>query len=376
MNARALVQLYLFITTLTAFLFIMLGLSGIFQQIISTKASSPLHKMATHISSQWFIDVLAAELPGMSPSNTKLSKEAIVTFLFEWLTNLNPLEPKSMLVHAIPGLARQEAYLLHPSESVKGDDGPFDPLPPTQAVTPSKPVQNKPPIKTANPSKINGNDKRKAIFIYHSHNRESWIPELTHRNIIDPDQAFDRHINITLVGKRLASLLEKKGIGADAAQDDYPTTEKMFKYTKSYSYSIKTVREAIAKNGNYQFYFDLHRDSQNRKKTTVMKNGVAYAQIYFIVGGKNPRWQENYRFAREIHEKLEKRFPGLSKSIYAKNSHGNGVYNQTVSAQSSLLEVGGPYNTLEESYRTIEILADVITELYFENAEKVGGKSS
>lgn len=368
MSVMQLLRIYAAVTLLTAVLFVLLGLSGVFQQWLNTEQRPPMENVALQLSSQWLIDMLAEQLPGVEPTARRWSGRAVFVFLTEWMTRLNPFEPQSLLAHAIPGLSKQEAYLLHPSPHVEPDDKPFDPIPPETAVRPAadKVEQQPPQPNDPPPADRVEQNQRKSVFIYHSHNRESWIPELTHRNIKKPEQAFDESINITLVGKRLASLLAEKGVGADVADDDYPSTVPTFKYTRSYAYSIKTVREAIARNGVYDFYFDLHRDSQGRKKTTIKRNGVDYARIYFIVGSKNPKWRENYEFAKRIHEKMERKFPGLSKSIYAKRSHGNGYYNQTVSPSSSLIEIGGPYNTLEESYRTVGILAEVIAELYRE----------
>jgi stage II sporulation protein P len=196
------------------------------------------------------------------------------------------------------------------------------------------------------------------------------LPEL--KSIKNPDMAYHEKLNITLVGQRLANRLQEKGVGSTIAKDDYPTQVEGFKFTRSYTYSLKTIQEAIARNGSYDFYFDIHRDSQPRNRTTLTYNKQTYAQVYFVVGGKNPAWRKNYQFARRIHDGLERRMPGLSKSIYAKSSNGNGLYNQSISENSALIEIGGPYNTLAECYRTADILADVISEIYYEAVETKG----
>ncbi|MNY46962.1 Stage II sporulation protein P (SpoIIP) [compost metagenome] len=93
--------------------------------------------------------------------------------------------------------------------------------------------------------------------------------------------------------------------------------------------------------------------------------------MYFIIGGKNPNWKKNEEFASKIHQVLEEKHPGVSKGIHAKEaSEGNGLYNQNISPNSILIEVGGPYNTLEECYRTTDWLAEAISEVIL-NAKKV-----
>lgn len=51
---------------------------------------------------------------------------------------------------------------------------------------------------------------------------------------------------------------------------------------------------------------------------------------------------------------------------------GNGVYNQDLSGQAILIEVGGVDNTEEELNRSIDVLAKAFGE-YFWQAEKVNG---
>lgn len=207
-------------------------------------------------------------------------------------------------------------------------------------------------------------DSEPVVFIYHTHNRESWNSELGEND----QNASSKEKNITLVGKRLAEKLEGKGVGSMVSDADYPTTVPGYEWAYSYKYSRKTVKEAIASNDQLQFFFDLHRDSQSRKYTTAEIDGVSYAQVYFIIGQRNPNWKENEAFAKKIHEKLEKKYPGLSRGIWGKTAaSGNAEYNQSLASQNVLIEVGGVDNTLDESYRTVDALAEVISELYKES---------
>ncbi len=80
--------------------------------------------------------------------------------------------------------------------------------------------------------------------------------------------------------------------------------------------------------------------------------------------------KKNEAFASQIHEALEAKHSGISKGIYAKTSQGNGEYNQSFSPNSILIEIGGPYNSLEECYRTADVLASAVAKVIM-NAEKV-----
>lgn len=210
---------------------------------------------------------------------------------------------------------------------------------------------------------------RKVAFIYHSHSRESWLPELPGKD--QPNDAFDAEVNVSLLGERMQQKLEEAGVGAVHSDADYNTSVPSFNYNYSYKYSKTTVKEALAVHKDLVYLFDIHRDSQRRKTTTVTIDGVDYAKLYFIIGQGNENWKENEAFATRIHEAIEERLPGLSKGILTKGTkHGHGEYNQSLSSNSVLIEIGGVDNTLEESYRTIDALASIVAEIAME-AEKV-----
>ncbi|MFS0558657.1 stage II sporulation protein P [Brevibacillus sp. 179-C9.3 HS] len=202
-----------------------------------------------------------------------------------------------------------------------------------------------------------GNEK---VYIYHTHNRESW------RNVARNQQGSsvdDPEINITLVGKRLGELLQARGISAMASQDDFAQRLKEQKktYSMSYSESYKAVAAAAATSPHLQYIFDIHRDSDEpRSKVAITINGKTYSRMLFVIGTANPNHQANKRLAEELHARLEASYPGLSRGIILKGSNqGNGVYNQSISEGALLLEFGGTNNTLEEGYNTAEAFAEV-----------------
>src|SRR5699024_10168702 len=131
------------------------------------------------------------------------------------------------------------------------------------------------------------------------------------------------------------------GVGATNSTTDYSTSVPDFNYNFSYKYSQSTVREAFSSHPDLEYFFDIHRDSQTRDLTTTTIDGVEYAQLYFIIGQKNPNWQKNEAFATEIHSRIEEKYPGLSRGIWGKTaSTGHAEYNQSISPNSILVEVG------------------------------------
>nr|MBC9199326.1 stage II sporulation protein P [Paenibacillus sp. PL91] len=203
------------------------------------------------------------------------------------------------------------------------------------------------------------------VYIYHTHNRESWknVAGSTKGASVD-----DLKVNITLVGKKLAENLRKKGIASIVEETDFSErlNEQKLSYTKAYIESRKAVDKAMKSHASLSYFFDIHRDADvPRNKTTVVINGKTYARIMFVIGDVNPAHKENKKFAEALNALLNKKYPGISRGVLLKSAHqGNAEYNQSVSNGSLLLEFGGVNNTLEENLQTAEAFADVFAEYY------------
>lgn len=198
------------------------------------------------------------------------------------------------------------------------------------------------------------------VYIYHTHNRESWknVATQTKGSSID-----DPKVNITLVGDRLGTALQKRGVSAFTADDDITErlAEKNLSFSQSYTESRKIVQTAMKENASLGYFFDIHRDGDvPRKQTTVTVGGKTYARILFVIGMGNGDYKANQRFAEALHERLEKKYPGLSRGVLMKDkAHGDGEYNQSLSPNSMLLEFGGANNTLQEALNTADAFADI-----------------
>lgn len=208
-------------------------------------------------------------------------------------------------------------------------------------------------------------DPNSQVYIYHTHNRESWknVARNTKGSSID-----DPDINITLVGKQLGSVLQKKGVSAIAGSDDIAKKleEQKRSYSESYAESRKAVNAAVKANPSLAYFFDIHRDSDvPRSTTTVTIGGKSYARILLVVGTNHPDYAKNKKFAEALDALLDKKYPGLSRGVLLKGAkEGNGEYNQSVSPGSLLLEIGGANNTLQESLLAAEAFADVFADYY------------
>lgn len=397
---------FLLLSFCSMVLFVLLGLGGILQIKLAASPSQSMKGFAASVSDTFFSSMLGLELPQMADSDKggRMDGERIAAFLLRFLTDVNPGDPKSLLAAEMPGAGGDEPILFrkgsggsdsgpedysppsggkdgtasdpHAHAGEEGDQqpqdgadkpGPADTPDPTQGEVDPTPKPTETPGDENSPSgDTKTTEGRKVVFIYHSHNRESYFPELPD-GIKDPNSG---KVNVTLVGKRLAEQLEKRGIGAVHSDKDYAGTVKDYDWNQSYKYSKQTVAQAIASYSDLTFFFDIHRDSNRRKESTVTIGGKDYAQVFFIIGQRNPNWKQNEKFANSIHEKLESAYPGLSRGIWGKTAAtGNGEYNQSLAPDSVLIEIGGVDNTLEECYRTADVLAKTIADLYWQSRD-------
>ena len=367
---------FLYMALASAVFFIVISLGGLAGQHLMSSPTSSMQGFVSQMSAQWFVQMLSLELPKMEPSEGELalSKRDAAEMLVRLVANVNPYDPKTVLAGELPGASRDSSVLLRSGSGNKTSLGPedFSPLPseggrshggephPSDAL-PLDGFETVDPNsgKTSDPDEDTG-IQEKVVLIYHTHNRESWIPELEKPT----DNPNDAKVNITMVGKHLRDQLEKHGVGAKHSNKDYASTVKGYSWNYSYKYSGETVKEAMSDNEHLEYFLDIHRDSAQRENSTVEIKGKSYAQVYFIIGHRNPNWKQNEAFAAEIHELLEERYPGLSRGVWGKDaSTGNAEYNQSLSPNSIVVEIGGVENTLEENYRTAGVLAEIVSEI-------------
>ncbi|SFE28596.1 stage II sporulation protein P [Alteribacillus iranensis] len=302
-----------------------------------------------------------------------LEKPNVSSMVFEFMTNLNVEDPRTLLRNELPGFAAFDGRIV-----VAGDGTDFTTMP----------VESAPPLEillekreaTTNRLELLEDQKEKAVsgepvvHIVHSHSRESYLPELEDGTNV----AFHPDVNVTLVGERLGKKLEEKGIATKVDKTDIEKKlhESGKDFSDSYDISREVVQTAMSENDKLELFFDLHRDSQPRDVTTVTINDEKLARTMFVIGENHASYEQNLAMATALNNKLDEQYPGLSRGIITKGgTRSNGRYNQDLSEQSVLIEMGGKDNTLDEVYKTADIMAEVISEYYMERqAEPVGGE--
>ncbi|WP_239483593.1 stage II sporulation protein P [Paenibacillus sp. FSL R7-0216] len=406
LHVLALGRTFLLLSVMSVIFFVMLGVLGIAEKNLNTSPVSSMKGLAASLSSGFFMDMVGMELPhaASEKQTPAISGRQMTNFVFQLLTDVNPSDPKSLVAREVPGLGADSPILLrtgsgngtaqapedyrpgtgadgsapdHPEPN--GDEGGDDADPgPGEADSGESQPPEQEPGKTDGTSGDQGEPSiqpgnKNIVMIYHSHPQESYNPVLG-TDVDNPSSAEDKK-NVGLVGEALAKELERKGVAALHSFENYASKVSNYNYNYSYKYSRETVKQAMAENGKLQYFIDIHRDSQRHDKTTTTIDGVNYAQVYFIIGHGNENWRENEKFASSIHDRLEKAYPGISRGIWGKtSSQGNGEYNQSLSPNSVLIEIGGIDNSEEELERTAKVLAGILADLYWEgqDAEKAG----
>ncbi len=347
--------------------------------IITT--SKPSSRLSSSIFSSWTSNVdqsvfsllFSVENRGFDLMHGVTPERPITEVLFNLVTSIQLNNLTSILGQEIPGFSTYENKVIVAGEGLNELSGlAHESGPPLEEILKErKAIDDSVKEEKESVEQPFSTEGRKVVFLYNSHNRESFLPHLPDES--NPNAAHHKEVNITKVSDKLASALESYGIGSYVDDTDIMNVlnEKGWKYGKSYEASRPVVQEAISQNKDLQYVLDIHRDALPRKETTKEINGKDYAQILFIIGAENKNYEKNLKLATELHYLLEEKYPGLSKGIITKEgSQGNGVYNQDLHDNVLLLEIGGYDNTLEEMYRTADVFAEVFGEIYWE-AEKV-----
>jgi stage II sporulation protein P len=342
-------------------------------------ASNQVHEWANGIKGEDFVHVLGMENKFFTQALPEGSKPPSVSHLaFQVATSINPNDPRSLLGRELPGFALFDGQILVAGKGTDYTNLPVESAPPMDVIMAEREATQESLAKLEQLEKdgeqVHGStDGKKVVHIIHSHNYESFLPELETNN---PNEAQHSQINITLVGEKLSQELEKRGIGVEVEKKDIQAnlSDRGWQYNQSYDASRELVKEAMNQNKDLEFFFDIHRDSLPRDRTTATINGKEYARIVFVIGGNHENFQQNFKLAEDLHNLLEEKYPGLSRGVILKQGRlTNGRFNQDLHDQAILLEFGGVENTLEENFRSAEAVAETFSNYYWD-AEAVDGQ--
>ena len=378
---RSLTHTFLFVGMIVGLLCIVLtSLFGIFWKNASTPWTN-LHHAAASMPSFYYTDMLTTEIARTNQlsEGSMLATRYLIMFLVQLSIGVDPQDTRSWAAQVLPGVQPEHTIVIHGVGTTAGDY-PLE-VPPAADFTDDfeyinvlpEVLYTAPPIEhpadnQASPSPSPSIDEFEAepiFFIYHSHPSESFLPELP--GVSEVDRAYAKlssGVTVTALGSRLREEFTLLGLRSLHSDQDYP-------WEGAYQASRKTVKAAMAEHADLQFFIDIHRDAARKDKTTIDVNGVRYARFYLVIGQKNPQYKENLAFAQQLHRRIEDKMVGLSRGVVLKKAGSNGEFNQSLSPQSIVVEIGGVDNTLEEGFRSVAVLAEVLAEMYWEQGDAV-----
>ncbi len=193
------------------------------------------------------------------------------------------------------------------------------------------------------------------VYIYNSHQLEEYNMDVLYDYSIKPNVLIASYIlKEKFIDIGISSIVETSNI------KKYLNDNKL-KYNYSYIASRYFAEIMMKKEPSIKYLIDIHRDSAKKDKTLYKLNNKEYARIMFVVGLDNVNYQPNLDLAINLNSKFKEKYPGFSRGVLKKSGKGvNGVYNQDLSPNAMLIEVGGVDNTIEQVNNSMDLLSEII----------------
>jgi stage II sporulation protein P len=314
---------------------------------VITQCFSELAGCCISTSSQWIGDnpcnIINYAMPVVAWSNQEVKikspPEAILSAL-GFMTRVNMAQPEKILASQMPLLATDNSNSVTSETPVIAKEEKAIPKEKESAIT----VLDGPPV----------------VAIYNTHTGETY-------SLTDGVDRLDgKQGGVVKTAAALKERLEQKHkikvVMTDKIHDKV--------YNDSYIESEKTVQALIKENPELKMVLDIHRDSEQPRKDSFREiNGEKVARIMIVVGSDArapfPNWQQNLALARQIADKMDELYPGISRGVRVKP----GRFNQHYHAGALLMEIGNVQNTTAEAEKAAELLADVLAEVLKEGKE-------
>jgi len=208
------------------------------------------------------------------------------------------------------------------------------------------------------------------VLIYHTHTWEAY--EMTDDAPYTPTETWrtkDERCNMIAIGEALAR--ELTALGFTVTHDT--TAFEPPNLSSAYTRSLAMLEERLAAGETYDYIFDVHRDAFSGlwNGANCARVGDAQAAYVMTLVGKGtgatgagfderPDWPENLALAQALTDAMNAEAPGLAREVKIKS----GRFNQHVSTNALLIEVGNNRNTLEEALAACPVIARGIAAVH------------
>lgn len=205
---------------------------------------------------------------------------------------------------------------------------------------------------------------RSKVLIYHTHTNEAYEQTVPAYAETGKWRTDDIRYNVVQVGKVLSEDLSTYGFTVLHDCSDYANP----KLSTAYSRSLTGILKWKSEQPDIKYFIDIHRDaySASSGNPTVMINGKKCARISIVIGRaddktlypEQPQWQLNLKLAQAIEKQLNANTPGIFREIIICKER----FNQHVSPNAVLIEIGNNANTLNEAENAAQYLAEALSK--------------
>ena len=214
-------------------------------------------------------------------------------------------------------------------------------------------------IKTENE---NINNEEPIIYIYNTHQTEEYRGINTNDYNITPTVLHASYIfQNKLSDLGIKSIVEENNIKEII-------NINVWNYRNSYKASKLLAQDALSKNPSIKYVIDLHRDSIPESIGKISIDNKDYAKIMFVLGKGHAGYERNLEMATRLNNYLKEFNESITRGINIKNN--SGIFNQDLSPNAVLIEIGGPYNDINSVSNSLELLAKIYKRIVDEDNEK------
>lgn len=204
------------------------------------------------------------------------------------------------------------------------------------------------------------------ILILHTHATEAYT--MTDASRYEETSAYrtdDTAYNVVRVGQAMADRLNALGI--ETLHDT--ELHDLNGYNDSYARTRETIAAYLDAYPSLQMVIDVHRDAIDAGDGTQLAmtaeiNGEEYARLMLVMGTdfgglEHPNWRDNLSLAMKLQAQGEKNTSGVFRALSLCDSR----FNEHMTPNSLLIEVGTAGNTLPQALNSAEFFADVLVQV-------------
>lgn len=213
------------------------------------------------------------------------------------------------------------------------------------------------PSAVRNPNIVKTLDNSKPeVLLYNSHTTEAFTGNDASR------KSYSSDMESNIVG--VTSLIEKELEEYYGISVIHDKTVYCSNFDKSYDRSREGVQKYLDKYGDFKVIVDVHRDAgiPTKDRTTANINGESVAKLLFPTGKNNKNYTETQALINRMNDDIKEFFPELHRGVLERNRATSNSYNQDLSKNAVLIEVGADKNTEEEAMNTAKYVARLIAE--------------